>query len=533
MKKILLSCALMLASTMLFAEVIRLDLSQPTNPEAFEFNEAGMWAGTWSEAAEYTYFTTQAFQFSHLLSGNSWGGTTWDGFTVSKATADGEGYGYYSNTAKGGLNGFATPYILAYYNEWWLMDDANEDMMSSNHILFDGEYYPRYVYLNNAFVSYQNILEGGGAARAFHQGDKFEVWIKGLDEDYEEGDEKVVYRLADYTSENEAEWFVNTKWAKVDLSALGKVSGLSFTVVSTDQGVYGTNTATYFALDGLTISTTADEDAPEPVVAPVVATFENIPAGINVAKADTCWQGADAPALGWNNWTSGDYNFQSYYGGNSGYGEYYSAFTVSNETANTSTGPDEPNRSAKGGAYEGQNFASWNLNYYGADTITFDAQIVPGFFLINNAYAVTSMCNGDGYAKKFGKDDWFKLTCIGVRNGAKTNELDVYLAQDGKYIAEWTYVDLSELGEIDGLTFNMSSSDESYGYMNTPAYFCMDNFGAEKPENYVEPARAEFDLTPSAVSNTNAAVMVQKIIRDGQVLIIRDGKTINMLGVEL
>lgn len=260
-----------------------------------------------------------------------------------------------------------------------------------------------------------------------------------------------------------------------------------------------------------------------------VATFENEAGGINVAKADTCWQGADAPVAGWNAWQNGGFTFQTY---SDGTGYYYSAWTVTNETANTSTGYTEPYRSAKGGAYEGSNFAVWNMNYYGVDTIYFDTREVKGFFVNNTAYAVTSMTKGDSYAKKFGKDDWFKLTCVGLVNKAKTASVDVDLAKDGKYINEWTYVDLSTLGEINGLTFQMSSSDESYGYMNTPAYFAMDNLGAAKPLGYEVPAMAEFDLA-TAISNTDAAVKTTKIIRNGQVIIVRDGKAFNVLGAEL
>ncbi len=39
--------------------------------------------------------------------------------------------------------------------------------------------------------------------------------------------------------------------------------------------------------------------------------------------------------------------------------------------------------------------------------------------------------------------------------------------------------------------------------------------------------------TPSAVENTTVAVKAQKIIRNGQVLMVRDGKTFNMMGVEV
>lgn len=511
------------------AEVIRLDLEHPTNPEAFTFNENGMWTETWNEDATYTFFESQAYAFSHLLGGNSWGGTYWTGFTVSKATKDGDGTGYYSNVAKGGIRGKGSPYMLAYYDEWWLMDDNNDDMMSSNQILFGGEaYYPRYVYLNNAFASYDNILHGGGAARAFAQGDKFEVWIQGITEDLDETtDEKVVYRLADYTSDNEDEWFVNTEWAKVDLSALGQVYGLAFTVVSTDQGMYGTNTATYFALDGLTVTTTADEIIPEPVK---VATFENEEGGINLTTEESNWFGADEhdAEVQWYNWKSGDFMFQTY-----ATPGYKSAWVVTNETSTTFSDYNDAYRSASGGAFEGDNYAVWNLNYYGADTLTFDAQVVDGFFINNNTYAVSSMCNGDGFAKKFGEDDWFKLTITGLKNKTAVGTVDFYLANDGKYVNEWTYVDLSELGEIEAITFGLTSTDNGDYGMNTPTYFCMDNFGAAKPAGYEAPEMAEFPADATAINNTNAAVKATKMIRNGQVIIIRDGKAFNILGAEL
>lgn len=50
-------------------------------------------------------------------------------------------------------------------------------------------------------------------------------------------------------------------------------------------------------------------------------------------------------------------------------------------------------------------------------------------------------------------------------------------------IKDWYYVDLSSLGKVKRLGFTMSSSDNDPTYgMKTPAYFCMDNFGAEGTE---------------------------------------------------
>ncbi|MBQ4138770.1 MAG: DUF4465 domain-containing protein, partial [Muribaculaceae bacterium] len=47
-----------------------------------------------------------------------------------------------------------------------------------------------------------------------------------------------------------------TDWTWFDMSALGQVSGIFFTMDSSDKGNYGINTPTYFVMDKLTVSTT-------------------------------------------------------------------------------------------------------------------------------------------------------------------------------------------------------------------------------------------------------------------------------------
>ena len=120
-----------------------------------------------------------------------------------------------------------------------------------------------------------------------------------------------------------------------------------------------------------------------------------------------------------------------------------------------------------------------------------------------------------------------------MKGGAQVATKDFYLAQNGEYVVGWTYVDLSELGEIDGLTFEMSSSDTGTYGMNTPAYFAMDNFGAAKPDPYVEPERAIFPDHPSAINAIKANEQVTKVIRNGQVLIIKGNTIYNILGNEV
>ena len=95
------------------------------------------------------------------------------------------------------------------------------------------------------------------------------------------------------------------------------------------------------------------------------------------------------------------------------------------------------------------------------------------------------MTGGDPYAKKFGKGDWFLLTITGYdANDEVTGTKEFYLAdlRDAKtayIINDWRYVDLSGLGKVSKLGFELSSTDNGEWGMNTPAYFCFDNFGAE------------------------------------------------------
>ena len=106
----------------------------------------------------------------------------------------------------------------------------------------------------------------------------------------------------------------------------------------------------------------------------------------------------------------------------------------------------------------------------------------------NTTYAALSMLQGDSFAKKFGGDsgndaDFLKLTFIGL-NAAnqETGRVDFYLA-DYRFadnsldyvIGSWTSVNLSSLGTVAALKFELSSSDNGDFGMNTPAYFAIDN----------------------------------------------------------
>ena len=111
------------------------------------------------------------------------------------------------------------------------------------------------------------------------------------------------------------------------------------------------------------------------------------------------------------------------------------------------------------------------------------------FYVTNNTYAVRSMEYGDAFAKIFSyaDRDWFKLIIDGLdTNGSVISTMDVYLADFRRptspgILKDWEYVDLSPLGAVTAIRFDMQSSDTGQYGLNTPAYFCFDDLTVTLP----------------------------------------------------
>lgn len=101
---------------------------------------------------------------------------------------------------------------------------------------------------NSAWVV-ECVKNGNGVAQKFAKGSWFKVTFTGVKADKTTA--SVDYYLADYRSENEAEWTCLTDWAWVDLSSLGKVVSLNVSFDGTDKGDYGLNTSTYVCIDNV------------------------------------------------------------------------------------------------------------------------------------------------------------------------------------------------------------------------------------------------------------------------------------------
>ncbi len=111
--------------------------------------------------------------------------------------------------------------------------------------------------------------------------------------------------------------------------------------------------------------------------------------------------------------------------------------------------------------------------------------------ITNTNYAYLSMKWGDQIARKFNDSDFFHLHLIGYLNGLPTDTLQVELANGQDIMDTWFTVNLIPLGAVDSIVFSLVSSDNGQFGMNTPAYFCIDNFEVTRTDALLENNKEE------------------------------------------
>ena len=266
MKKLFTLAVSALVASAAWAGVITLDMNAPVNPSSIQYGDNGVWTECYNDA-DYTWLEFSAgggtFMLSHLIDGEgaSWGGYYWDGFTPAIG-GDVTDYGQAGSSAgwttmfggcmAGGgcvinADGSVTadaaqPYFVAYYSIWAYEGPSNQVMFVDK----DGntEFEPVGVYISNHPWPYYGCLHGDGFGTGFAEGDYFELIAHGVDA---EGNETTVsMNLVDFTN---GELHAANDWTFFDLSSLGQVESVYFTLNSTDVGPYGMNTAAYFCMD--------------------------------------------------------------------------------------------------------------------------------------------------------------------------------------------------------------------------------------------------------------------------------------------
>jgi len=173
----------------------------------------------------------------------------WEGFAYSNTT-DTSTPGYenqYSAVAEGGAQG-SEIYGVGYYGTFY---ENPPPTVTFNNT--DEGYTVSGLYVTNATYTYLAISEGDAVSKVFggpdgDDPDWFLLKIHGLNM---EGEIKstVEFYLADFRFEDNVDDFIVQDWTWVDLTSLGPITGLQFTLSSSDMGDYGMNTPAYFAID--------------------------------------------------------------------------------------------------------------------------------------------------------------------------------------------------------------------------------------------------------------------------------------------
>lgn len=237
----------------LFAEQITMDLTTATdfngNPITYSqsygagyYDLTHVWEQTYNDADSCRQILVNdgVFRLSHLPSEMSYGGMSWEGFTLSTVAQDTANV--LGCVANGGLAGVGTPYIIGYYSEWVSASQG----YSSNIVQFNEEYYPEYVYICQNSNTMEGITNGVFNARPFTGEDTLSLIIQALDTAMRPT-ATTIYHLAVNGEKNDC-------WIQVPLTSLGRTTCLSFSMTTTDMGDWGANTPLYFAMDALTVN---------------------------------------------------------------------------------------------------------------------------------------------------------------------------------------------------------------------------------------------------------------------------------------
>ncbi len=142
-----------------------------------------------------------------------------------------------------GVNG-SENYAVAYYMEY--MGPGSEPTVTITNKP-QGDVVPG-MYVTNTAYAVHSMENGDDVAKKFAYGDWFKLTATGYDASGNNTG-SVDFYLADFRSDNASERYIVKDWRYMDLSALGTVKKVVFSMSSSDNSKWGINTPSYFAFD--------------------------------------------------------------------------------------------------------------------------------------------------------------------------------------------------------------------------------------------------------------------------------------------
>ncbi|TLX71534.1 DUF4465 domain-containing protein [Labilibacter sediminis] len=123
------------------------------------------------------------------------------------------------------------------------------------------------------------------------------------------------------------------------------------------------------------------------------------------------------------------------------------------------------------------------------ETIDGEDHVFKSFAVNNSYYVYDAIKSGNHGSKIFGGEDGTDLDSLVLnikgytKNGLQSGTIQFYLAnytfgnnRDNYIITDWSTIDLQDLGAINRIELEISSSDVVDGKMMTPGFVCIDEF---------------------------------------------------------
>ena len=360
---------------------------------------------------------------------------------------------------------------------------------SGNSLPIDG------IYVTNTTYAHNSMRDGDAFAKKFTNADQ--DYYKLLITSFNNGTDvdTVEFFLADFTHLDSLQDYIVNDWKYVDLSSLGLVDSIKFSLVSSDIGQSGMNTPAFFAIDNIKQGLNFYD-------------FENLSLDTN-----SFFDGSDLSGDPDNpdysaNFSSANCSLDNIW--NTKYDYWKSGWSYSNMTDSLNSVILNPYSTKAGSGYGGsENYVIGKSGSY----LTYNSPVEFTAFISNNTYTANSMRDGDQFAKKFtnADKDYLKLHFHGYLNGTLIDSSMVYLADFTHTDSSLDYIvnvtpgfDWQLIGiptnNVDSVVFKLESSDVGAFGMNTPDFYCMDNVGSY-PLSTNEISENKFSIYPNPASN--------------------------------
>jgi len=201
----------------------------PLAPESF-YNGSDLAGG----------FNSGSFRFKTLFD-TMYG--SWEGFACSNVTNNTTpGWSNQYSAITGGGAGGSSNYGVGYVGFF------GPSKVNFHPTVLDG------MFITNTTYAYLSMLNGDAFAKKFGGDDGtdedwFLLTVTGKLDSATVG--TVEFYLADFRFADSADDYIISDWTWVDVSSLGTVDMLTFSLSSTDNGAFGMNTPSYFAVDNV------------------------------------------------------------------------------------------------------------------------------------------------------------------------------------------------------------------------------------------------------------------------------------------